>query len=168
MKRYSTFSKSPHSRASPLDGLMSYSGHLLFGDLIPLQRRSQCIPQNQTTGLYKSSSSCHAVSTDLFDPLLPPFSIVHRFRQVFKATFCIGTELLYVGPSSSSSLYSSMRRGPQEYVTYKFVPTSPAVSHMSGLSNLDTFVMSGKWPYSCCIVGCCLHDFFNIACSILV
>ena len=26
----------------------------------------------------------------------------------------------------------------------------------------------GKWPYSCCFVGCCLQDFFNIACSILV
>ena len=25
----------------------------------------------------------------------------------------------------------------------------------------------GKWPYSCCFVGCCFQDLFNIACSIL-
>ena len=28
--------------------------------------------------------------------------------------------------------------------------------------------MGGKWPYSCCFVGCCLQDLFSIACSILV
>ena len=30
------------------------------------------------------------------------------------------------------------------------------------------FVMGCKWPYSCCFVGCCLQDLFNIARSILV
>ena len=25
------------------------------------------------------------------------------------------------------------------------------------------FVKGGKWPYSWCFVGCCLHDLFNIA-----
>ena len=33
---------------------------------------------------------------------------------------------------------------------------------------LIVFVMGGKWPYSCCFVGCCLQDLFNIARSILV
>ena len=33
---------------------------------------------------------------------------------------------------------------------------------------LIVFVMGGKWPYSRCFVGHCLHDLFNIACSILV
>ena len=47
--------------------------------------------------LYNPSSSRHATSADLSDPLPPPFSIVHRFRSVFKATSRIGTELLYVG-----------------------------------------------------------------------
>ena len=32
-----------------------------------------------------------------------------------------------------------MWRGPQEYITYKLVPTSPAVSLMSGLYNFDSF-----------------------------
>ena len=71
-------------------------------------------------------------SADLPDPLPPLLSIVHRSRLVFKATSCIGTELLYVGSSWSSCLYSSMWRSPQESVAYEFVPTSPAVSCMSG------------------------------------
>ena len=29
------------------------------------------------------------------------------------------------------------------------------------------FVMCGRWPYSCCFVGCCFQDLFNIARSIL-
>ena len=30
-------------------------------------------------------------------------------------------------------------KGPEEYVTYELVPASPAVSYMSGSSNLDSF-----------------------------
>ena len=32
---------------------------------------------------------------------------------------------------------------------------------------LIAFVMGGRWPYSCCFVGCCLQDLFNIARSII-
>ena len=77
--------------------------------------------------------------TWISDPLTPPFSIVHRFRLVFKAISCIDTELLYVGSSWSPRLCSSVWRGPQEYVNYELVSTSPAVSRMSGSSNLDSF-----------------------------
>ena len=28
------------------------------------------------------------------------------------------------------------------------------------------FMMGGRWLYSCCFVGCCLQDRFNISCSI--
>ena len=76
------------------------------------------------------------ISPDRFPPPLP---IGHRFQPVFKATYCIGTELLYIGSRWSSCLCSSIWRGPQEYITYKFVPTSSAVSHMSGSFNLDSF-----------------------------
>ena len=58
-----------------------------------------------------SSSSCHTISTDLPDPLLPPFSIVHCFQQVFRATSHISIELLYVGSSWLSCLCSSMWGG---------------------------------------------------------
>ena len=91
------------------------------------------------TYIYISSSSCRAISTDISDPLSLPLSIVHRFRQVFRATPRIYTELLYVGSSWSPCLCSSMQRGPQEYITYELVPTSPAVSRMSGSSNFDSF-----------------------------
>ena len=29
------------------------------------------------------------------------------------------------------------------------------------------FMTGGRWPYSCCFVGCCLQDLFNIALTIL-
>ena len=40
-----------------------------------------------------------AISMDIPDPLSPPLSIIHCFRQVLRDTSCIGTELLYVGSS---------------------------------------------------------------------
>ena len=68
-----------------------------------------------------SSSLCHAISMDISDSLAPPtFSIVHCFRQVFRATSRIGEELLYIGSSWSSCLCPSMWRGLQEYITFEF------------------------------------------------
>ena len=58
--------------------------------------------------------SCHAASTDLPDLLSPPVTIVHPSREVFQATSCIDTELLYIGSRWPSCLWSSMRRGLQE------------------------------------------------------
>ena len=86
-----------------------------------------------------SSSSCRAISTDIPDPLSPRLPIIHCFRHVLKATSRIGTELLYVGSSWTSCLCSSMGRGLQEYITYELVPTSPAMSLVSGSSNFDSF-----------------------------
>ena len=76
---------------------------------------------------------------DIPDPLSPHLSIVHSFRQVFKVTSRIGTQLLYVGSSWSSRLCLSMWMGPQEYIASEFVLTSPVVSRMSALFNLDSF-----------------------------
>ena len=86
-----------------------------------------------------SSSSYRSASTDLPDPLSPPVSIVHLFLDVFKATSSIVTELLYIGSSWSSCFCSSMSRDSQEYIAYEFVLISPAVSSISGSSNLDSF-----------------------------
>ena len=84
-----------------------------------------------------SSSLCRTASTNLPDPLTLPVSIVHRSRQIFLATSCTGTELLCISSSWSSNLCLSMWRGPLEYITYEFVFTSPAVSRMPGLSDLN-------------------------------
>ena len=46
--------------------------------------------------IYIYISSCRTASTAFPDPFLPPVSIVHSFRQVFKATSNIGRELLYI------------------------------------------------------------------------
>ena len=58
--------------------------------------------------LTKISSPCRSISTDISDSFLPPFSIVHYFRQVFKTTPRIDKELLYVGSSMTSCLCASI------------------------------------------------------------
>ena len=85
-----------------------------------------------------SSLSYRAASMGLHEHLSPPFSIVHRSREIFQAT-CIGTELLCIGSGLSSKLRSSMWRGPQEYITYEFFLIFPADSRMSGSSHADSF-----------------------------
>ena len=54
------------------------------------------------------------------------------------------------------NLCSSLRRGPQQKITYELAPTSSAMSRMSGSSNLDSFVTGGRWPYICYFVRYCL------------
>ena len=71
--------------------------------------------------------------------LSQPVSIVHRSRQVLKTTSCIDTELWYIDSSVSSSLCSFVYRGLLEFITYQFLLTSPAVTRMSGSSNLGSF-----------------------------
>ena len=71
--------------------------------------------------------SCHASLSSI------------AFGRFSGATSRIGAELLYVGSSWTSCLCSSMGRGPQVYITDELVPTSPAVSQVSGLSNFDSF-----------------------------
>ena len=106
------------------------------------------------------SSSCHAISTDIPDPLSLHLRIVHCFLQILRATPRIGTELLYVGSSWMPCLSSSMWRGPLEYITCELVPTSPAC--LVPLI-LIVFMMGGWWLYSCCFVGCCIQNLHNIA-----
>ena len=85
------------------------------------------------------------------DPLSPLLPIVHCSWQVLRATPRISTELLYVDSSWSPCFCSAMWEGPLEN-TYELVPAYPAVSCMSGSSNL-VFVIGGRWPYRCCFVG---------------
>ena len=137
----------PHSSrtvASPSNSLESYVG-LLLRESYPSAQMQSVNSSGPPTwagdlricSFYSSSlsSSCHAISTDIPDPFSPPFPIVHCFRQVFRVTSRISTELLNVGSSWSSCLRLSIWRGPQECITYEFVLTSPAVS---GSSNLDS------------------------------
>ena len=61
----------------------------------------------------------------------------------------------YVGVHRSTSLMSSsllLQQWPAWLVRLAWI----------------VFVMGGRWPYSWCLVGCCLQDLFNIARNILV
>ena len=115
-----------------------------------------------------SSSSCRAASTDLPDPFLPPVFVVYCFREVLLATSCIGTELLNIGSCWSSNLCSSMWR---VHWSTSLMSSSLLLQQCPAcLVRIlwIVFVMGGRWPYSCCFVGCCHQDLFNMACSILV
>ena len=122
-----------------------------------------------------SSSSCRAASTDIPSPLSPLFPIVHCLWQVFRATFPIGTELLYVDSNWLSCLSLFIWRVPWEYITDEFVLTYSAVSrkkyhhhyHVVPLSRISltlsrhfslSFIASGRSSglhpvssQSCCI-----------------
>ena len=65
----------------------------------------------QTKWHNSSSSSCHAASTDIPDPLSPLLPIVFRLWQVFRATSRILTELLYVCSSWSSCFCTAICGG---------------------------------------------------------
>ena len=110
-----------------------------------------------------ASSSCHASSTDFLDSPLPLISIVHRFWQVFSVTSCVHTELLLISSSWPSNTFSSMWRGPEENVTYEFV--SPAFLVCRTWMVLKR---GGRWSYSCCFVGCCYQELFNISHHLVV
>ena len=59
-------------------------------------------------------------SSCLPNPLSSPISIVHRSWQVIQATYCIGTELLYIGSCWSSYLCSSMNESPPVRLEFTF------------------------------------------------
>ena len=72
------------------------------------------------------------------------------------------------GFSWSSCLSSSMWRGPQELsLMSSSLHLQPCPACLVRLTWI-VFVIGGRWPYSCCFVGCCLQDLSNIARSILV
>ena len=89
--------------------------------------------------IYIYIHSCRAACTDFSDPLLFPVSIVHRFWGVFQATPCIGRELLQINSCWSSCLGLSLSGVLQLYIVCVFALTFPAVSRVSGSSNLDGF-----------------------------
>ena len=109
----------------------------------------------------------HAASTDLPDPLSPPVSIVHHSREVFLAASCIGTELLYKG-SSWPPAFAHPCDGVHRSISLMSLslPLQQCPTCLVCLTWI-VFMMSGRWPYSCCFVGCCLQDLFNTALSIL-
>ena len=112
---------------------------LVYGDSVVtfLREGKSAIICHLTGVFFISSSSCRAISTDIPDTFTPLLPIVSCFRPVFRSTSRINREL-YVVSIWSSCLCSSMWSGPQKYITYEVIPTSPAVSCLSGSSNFDS------------------------------
>ena len=91
------------------------------------------------------------------------------FRQISWATSRIGTELLYIGSSWCHPAFSRPREGVHR--SKSIIGSSLLLQQCPTcliILTLIVFVMGGKWPYSCCFIGCCLHDLFSIAPCILV
>ena len=138
-------------------------------DYAPGLRDLSCSKRHKTkssSSSSSSSSSCHAASIDIPDPLSPLLPIVHRFWKIFRSTSCILTELLYVcssWPSYFCSAIWGVHRSTSLMSLSLLLQQCPAC--LVPLT-WTVFVMGGKWPYSWCFVGCCLHDLFNIVRSI--
>ena len=64
-----------------------------------------------------SSTSCHAISTDIPEPLSSPLPIAHCSRQVLRSTSRIATELLYIG-GVATSMASSRAKGHLQCLFY--------------------------------------------------
>ena len=56
---------------------------------------------------------------------------------------------------------------PLKNIANEFIFASPEVSYMSR-SSWMVCEIGGKWPYSCCFVGCCFQNLFKTVCSIFV
>ena len=115
-----------------------------------------------------SSSSGHAISTDIPDPLLPPLPIVHCFWQVFRATSILAQSCcmqVQAGCPAFARPCEGVHKSMLLMSSSLLLQLCPrCLVHLI----LIVFMMSGRWLYSCCFVGCCLEILFNIARSILV
>ena len=126
--------------ASASDCSVSYPGHSLGMGLTSQQRCSQCILRPQLTGpinlsinimsCYQHRSPLPSLTTYLYHPLL---------LRGIQSYILYWVRAVVYRSEWSSCLCSSMWWGSQEYVAYEFVLTSPAVSCMSGSSNLVSF-----------------------------
>ena len=124
-----------------------------------------CFSIGKILNLSSSSSSCRAASMDIPDSLLPSFIASGRssgLHPVSSHSCCMYVRAghpafawPYVGVHRSTSLMSSsllLQQWPACLVRLTWI----------------VFMMGGRWPYSWCLVGCCLQDLFNIARNILV
>ena len=115
-----------------------------------------------------SSSSCRTANTDIPDPLSPLLPIIHRFRQVFRATsVSLNSCCMYVraGRPAFAWLYTRFHGSTSLMSSSLLLQQCPAC-----LVRLTwiVFVMGGRWSYIWRLVGCCRQDLFNIACNILL
>ena len=97
-----------------------------------------------------SSSSCCTISTNISDPILPPFSSSiassrsSRLHLVSAQSCCPAIARPCEGVHRCTP-YMSLSLLLQQYPACLVYQT------------WIVFGMGGGWPYSCCFVGCCLY-----------
>ena len=108
-----------------------------------------------------------------------PARISLTLSRHFSLSFIASGRFSGLHPVSSQSCCMYVRAGRPAFAQ-PYLGVHRSSSHMSSSLLLQqcpaclvhltwiVFVMGGRWPYSWCFVGCCLHDLFNIARSILV
>ena len=110
---------------------------------------------------------------------MPPARICLSLSRHFSQSFITSGRSSGLHPVSSHNCSKYVRAGrPAFYRPYVGIHRSKSLMISSLLLQqcpacLDrltwiVFVMEGRWPYSWCLVGCCLQDLFNIARNILV
>ena len=111
--------------------------------------------------------------------VVPPARIFLTLSRHFSLSFIASgwSSRLHPVSSQSCSMYIRARR-PAFARPYAGIHRSTSLMSSSLLLQQYpaclvrlawiVFVMGGRWPYSWCFVGCCLHDLFKIAPSILV
>ena len=121
------------SRSSSYFWVMLVKKELYFSlSTILMDIFGNCVWMNQP---YLSSSSwCHAISTDIPDSLSR-----HSSLSSIASDRSSGLHPVSAQSCRLVLVILSLWRGPQEYITYELVLTSPAVSHISSLSNFDSF-----------------------------
>ena len=116
----------------------------------------------------KSSSSRCTISMDISDPLLPPLPInivSSRSSGLYPASAQSCCMYVLAGHPTFAHPCEGVHRSTSLMCSSLLLQQCPTcLVHLT----LIVFVMGGRWPYGCCFVGCCLHDLFNIDCSILV
>ena len=133
-------------------------------------------------------------STDMTDPfqsfqikiryhhhhhVMPPARISLTLSHHFSLLFIVSGRSSGLHPISSHSCCMYIRAGCPTFVR-PYVGVHRCTSLMCSSLLLQqcpaclvrltwiVFMMGGSWPYSWCLVGCCLQDLFNIARSIRV
>ena len=101
--------------------------------------------------------------------LSPPLPIIHCFWQVFWAIYPVSSQscCMYVRARHPAFARPCERVHRSTSLTSSFLLLHQCPACLVRLI-LIVFVTGGRWPNSCCFVGCCLQDLFNIAHSILV
>ena len=144
-----------------------------FGRVYSNSNSNCCCSCSFEAEIIKIGQSSHKMYSNYHHHHVAPLARISlTLSRHFSLSFIASGRSLGLHPVSSHSccmyVCTSICGGPQEYIAYELVFASPAVSRVSGSSNLYSFRDGSKCPYSWCLVECCRQDLFNTALNILV